>query len=56
MSLSQEKEKALRGAARVLKGVNSCAGNLYKDRRPGRTLSAVWERDNFRGCGLENHE
>jgi len=31
MSLSQEKEKALRGAARLIKGVNGCAGNLYKE-------------------------
>lgn len=54
MSLSQEKEKALRGAVRVIKGVNGCAGNLYKEQwnRPGRTLSSVWERHHFRVCSL----
>lgn len=57
MSLSWQKKKALRGTARVIKGVNGCAGNLYKEewQKPGRTLPSVWKRDNFRGCGLENH-
>lgn len=40
-------EKACSGAARVVKCVNDCAGNLCKEQRhrPGRTFPSVWKKD-----------